>query len=78
MSPSLGQELKNDFCQVTDKAPTYLINTHNHGDHVFGNQVFSPPATIIAHENVREVLQSQGEAMVRSFAERYSSLISDI
>lgn len=27
-----------------------VINTHSHGDHVFGNCVFAPPATIIAHE----------------------------
>lgn len=78
MSSSLGQQLVKHLCQVTDKAPTYLINTHNHGDHVFGNQVFSPPATIIGHENVREVLLSQGEAMVKSFAERFSSLVPDI
>jgi cyclase len=78
MSSSLGQQLVKHLCQVTDKAPTFLINTHNHGDHVFGNQVFSPPATIIGHENVREVLLSQGEAMVKSSAERYSSLVPDI
>ncbi|MFI0372118.1 MBL fold metallo-hydrolase [Actinomadura sp. 1N219] len=27
-----------------------VINTHSHGDHVFGNCVFDPSATIIAHE----------------------------
>ena len=27
-----------------------VINTHSHGDHVFGNCVFAPPAAIVAHE----------------------------
>ncbi|NQE86804.1 MBL fold metallo-hydrolase [Nocardia terpenica] len=27
-----------------------VVNTHSHGDHVFGNCVFAPPATIVAHE----------------------------
>ncbi|WP_028936631.1 MBL fold metallo-hydrolase [Pseudonocardia spinosispora] len=27
-----------------------VINTHHHGDHVFGNCVFTPPAQIVAHE----------------------------
>jgi cyclase len=27
-----------------------VINTHSHGDHVFGNWLFAPPATVIAHE----------------------------
>jgi cyclase len=78
ISPSVGQQLARHLREVTDKSPTYLINTHNHGDHVFGNQVFAPTATIIAHEKVREVLLSQGEAMVKSFAERFSSLVPDI
>lgn len=78
MSPSLGRRLMKQLRQVTDKVPTYLINTHDHGDHVFGNQVFSPPATIIAHENVRGVLLSQGEAMLKPYIDRYSSLVPDI
>src|SRR3990172_11658735 len=31
-----------------------LINTHHHGDHTHGNFVFSPGATVIAHEKCRE------------------------
>jgi len=78
ISPGFGQQLSGYIRQVTDKSPTYLINTHSHGDHVFGNQVFSPPATIIAHEKVRETLLSQGEVMVKSFTERLSGLVPDI
>ncbi len=78
ISSGFSQQLFGYLRQVTDKSPTYLINTHSHGDHVFGNQVFSPPATIIAHEKVRETLLSQGEVMVKSFAERLSGLVPDI
>ena len=78
ISPGTGQELITQLAQVTDRSPTYLINTHAHGDHVLGNQAVSPPATIIAHENVREVLLSQGEAIVASFAERYSDVAPGI
>ncbi|MCX5267327.1 MBL fold metallo-hydrolase [Streptomyces sp. NBC_00199] len=31
--------------------PDFLVNTHFHGDHTFGNSYFKPRATIIAHEN---------------------------
>jgi len=78
ISPNNGQELLKYLKQVTDKSPNYLINTHNHGDHVFGNQAFSPPAIIIAHEKVREVLLSEGQAQLRSFVERFSTLAPDI
>ncbi len=78
MSPGLGQKLLKDLRKVTKNPPTYFANTHNHGDHVLGNQAFSAPATIIGHENVREALLSQREVMIKSFAERYSSLVPDI
>lgn len=78
MSPASGRQLMEYLRQITNKSPTYLINTHSHGDHVFGNQVFSPPATIIAPENVRDVLLSRGQEMVKSFAERFSDLLPDI
>ncbi|MFC1499553.1 MBL fold metallo-hydrolase [Candidatus Zixiibacteriota bacterium] len=39
---AIEEEFTGDFI--------YLINTHGHGDHTYGNQVFSE-ATIIAHEN---------------------------
>lgn len=78
MSPSSGRQVANYLRQVTDRPPAYLINTHHHGDHVLGNQAFSPPATIIAHENVRQALLAQGPAIVKSFAERFSDLLPDI
>jgi cyclase len=78
MSPRYGQELLKYLKEVTDKPPTYLINTHNHGDHIFGNQALSPPAIIIGHEKVREFLLSQGQKQLRSFVERFSDLAPDI
>ena len=35
------------------KEVRYIINTHDHGDHTYGNQVF-PEATVIGHERCRE------------------------
>ncbi len=32
----------------------FLLNTHWHGDHVGGNEIFGKEATIIAHQNVRK------------------------
>jgi cyclase len=39
--------------KVTDKPFRHLINTHHHGDHVNGNQYFTP-AEIIGHPYCRE------------------------
>lgn len=43
-----------------------LFNTHPHGDHVFGNQVFSD-GLIIAHQGVRENMLTTGAASVAAF-----------
>lgn len=40
-----------------------LVNTHHHGDHVFGNQVFGPSATIFAHERARTEMAETGLAL---------------
>jgi cyclase len=44
---------------ATDAPPT-VVNTHFHGDHTFGNCVFGPSATIIAHEVCREEIAKAG------------------
>lgn len=43
---------------ITDKPIKFIINTHYHGDHTGGNEVFARSGTIIAQENVRKRLQS--------------------
>jgi cyclase len=39
--------------KVTDRPIKFLLNTHHHGDHVGGNEVFKQFAIIMAHDNVR-------------------------
>lgn len=37
-----------------------VVNTHSHGDHVFGNCVFAPPAAIVAHELTGPEMEQAG------------------
>ena len=48
--PSFAKDLIRDIKKVTDKPVNYVVDTHSHWDHSWGNQVF-PDATIIGHEN---------------------------
>ncbi len=45
--------LKKKIREVTDKPVLYVINTHFHGDHSFGNQYFKEAKEIISHENTK-------------------------
>ncbi|QXJ23403.1 MBL fold metallo-hydrolase [Actinomadura graeca] len=40
-----------------------VVNTHAHGDHTFGNHVFGPATTVIAHEDCRTDMDRHGLAL---------------
>ena len=60
MPPSL--ELLNEaITEITPHAPTFLINTHIHGDHIGNNVVFAEAgANVVSHETLRSRLLEQG------------------
>ncbi|WP_431727018.1 MBL fold metallo-hydrolase [Verrucosispora sp. TAA-831] len=54
------------LAQVRRVAPgraQVVVNTHHHGDHVFGNCVFPADAEIVAHEQARAEMARTGLAM---------------
>ena len=54
----LTQQFRDEIRKITDKPIRYLINTHHHGDHTYGNHVFAG-ATVISHDRCRhEVIQA--------------------
>jgi cyclase len=54
----LTQKFRDEIRKITDKPIRYLINTHHHGDHTYGNHVFAG-ATIISHDYCRrEVIEA--------------------
>ena len=54
LAPKIKEALKG----ITDKPIKFVLNTHYHGDHTGGNEVFGREAPIIAQTNVRKRLQS--------------------
>lgn len=57
-----AKELQATIKSITDRPIKYVINTHYHGDHVFGNQIFTTEAAdIVGHKNARSTLLKIGE-----------------
>ena len=56
--------------KVTDKPIKFLLNTHHHGDHVGGNEVFKQFAMIIAHDNVRTRMLASPADIQRDYPAR--------
>lgn len=56
VTPDEASKVLAEIRKRTDLPILYTINTHYHGDHTFGNQIFKGSRAIIAHENVRKSL----------------------
>jgi cyclase len=55
----LTRKFRDEIGKVTDRPIRYLINTHHHGDHIYGNHVFAG-VTIISHDYCRREAIEQG------------------
>lgn len=63
LAPGIVAQIK----KVSDKPIKFLLNTHHHGDHVGGNEVFKQFAMIIAHDNVRSRMLSSPTDIQRDY-----------
>jgi cyclase len=77
MTPSLATRLLSAIRSVTKAPIRYLVDTHYHGDHVFGNQYFVP-APIIGHINCRRELIEKFDANMQRYRNTRPELIPEL
>ena len=63
IAPGIVEQIR----KVSDKPIKFLLNTHHHGDHVGGNEVFKQFAMIVAHDNVRKRMLSSPTDIQRDY-----------
>ncbi|MET9608571.1 MBL fold metallo-hydrolase [Streptomyces sp. NPDC006512] len=55
-----AKALKAAVGTVTARPPRYVVNTHSHGDHTFGNYLFADEAVVVGHEGTRTEMETVG------------------
>jgi cyclase len=67
ISAKEGERFLADIRAVTDKPIKYVVNTHTHLDHAFGNCVFANlGALVISHEADHAMLASKGADILKN------------
>ena len=56
ITPAAARALVADLKAVTTKPVRYVVDSHYHYDHSFGNQVFPSDVQVIGHDNTRRRL----------------------
>ena len=80
IGPTSARAVLAEIRKLTDKPVRYVINTHWHDDHVFGNFVYRdafPQVEIVAHANTRADLLTRGAENLKGKTEIYPSILDD-
>jgi glyoxylase-like metal-dependent hydrolase (beta-lactamase superfamily II) len=80
ITPAAARAMVQDIKAITDKPIRYVVDSHYHYDHSFGNQIYPPDVQVIGHANTR--MRMLGPVMeqytyltsVRPVPERVASL----
>src|SRR5215470_7508293 len=53
ITPASARALVDDLKAITPKPVRYVVDSHYHYDHAFGNQIFGPEVQVIGHDHTR-------------------------
>jgi glyoxylase-like metal-dependent hydrolase (beta-lactamase superfamily II) len=77
-NPDQGRKLKAAIRKVTDKPICYVINTHVHPDHIYGNSAFvDTKASFVGHRNLAHAIEARGPFYIDKAADLLGLKLTD-
>lgn len=79
-TPAAARATIAEIRKLTNKPVRYVVNTHWHDDHIFGNQSYLevfPQVEFIAHHNTREDMKQLAFPHIQRGKERWSKVLAE-
>ena len=79
-TPATARAVIAEIRKLTDKPVRYVVNSHWHDDHIFGNQSYReafPQVEFVAHRNTREDMERLAFPHIQSGIDRFTKAAAD-
>jgi glyoxylase-like metal-dependent hydrolase (beta-lactamase superfamily II) len=79
-TPASARTIIAEIRKLTDKTVRYVVNSHWHDDHIFGNQSYQeafPGVEFIAHQNTRDDMEKLAYPHIQGAINKYTKAVSD-
>lgn len=79
-TPATARAVIAEVRKLTDKPVRYVVNSHWHDDHIFGNQSYReafPQVEFVAHRNTREDMEKLAFPHIQSGIDRFTKATAD-
>ncbi len=78
-NPQEGEALKQAIQKTTDKPVCYVINTHVHPDHIYGNSAFKDQQVhFIGHHKLARAMAVRGDYYINKAADQLDIKLSSV